>query len=145
MERPRMLVGGAALALLLVGVGGVQWYRSAAPPPPVVVTPPGAAQAQPAAGAPSPRPAAPRAAPAVPTADLRPPQPSPNAPPESGSMMVHVVGAVRHPGLYRLHPKARLADALHAAGGPRTGADLEAVNLASFVQDGEQVRVPTLA
>jgi competence protein ComEA len=59
--------------------------------------------------------------------------------------MVHVVGAVKKPGVYRLPPKARLMDAVHAAGGAKTGADLEAVNLASFVQDGEQIRVPALS
>ena len=60
-------------------------------------------------------------------------------------IMVHVVGAVRKPGVYRLASKARLIDAVHAAGGVKAGADLEAVNLASFAQDGEQIRVPTLA
>ena len=60
-------------------------------------------------------------------------------------IMVDVVGAVKKPGVYRLPPRARLADAVHAAGGPRVGADMEAVNLASFAQDGEQIRVPTLA
>jgi competence protein ComEA len=59
--------------------------------------------------------------------------------------VVHVVGAVRRPGVYRLRARARLMDAVHAAGGAKAGADLEAVNLASFVQDGEQIRVPTLA
>jgi competence protein ComEA len=44
-----------------------------------------------------------------------------------------------------LASKARLIDAVHAAGGVKAGADLEAVNLASFAQDGEQIRVPALA
>jgi competence protein ComEA len=55
---------------------------------------------------------------------------------------VHVAGAVRHPGLYRLAAGARIAAAVERAGGPRRGADLAAVNLAARVQDGQQVLVP---
>jgi competence protein ComEA len=55
---------------------------------------------------------------------------------------VHVAGAVRRPGLYRLPPGARIAAAIQRAGGPRRGADLSAVNLAARVQDGQQVLVP---
>jgi len=55
---------------------------------------------------------------------------------------VHVAGAVRRPGLYRLPPGARIAAAIQRAGGPRRGADLSAVNLAARIQDGQQVVVP---
>ena len=57
-------------------------------------------------------------------------------------LVVHVVGQVRRPGLVRLRPGARVADAITAAGGARTGADLTALNLARPVVDGEQVHVP---
>lgn len=56
---------------------------------------------------------------------------------------VHVVGAVRQPGLVRLPAGARVADAVDAAGGPAAQADLRGVNLARALLDGEQVVVPT--
>lgn len=57
-------------------------------------------------------------------------------------LLVHVVGAVRTPGLYRLDEGSRIDDAITAAGGPRPKAALEFVNLASPVADGQQVVVP---
>lgn len=64
-----------------------------------------------------------------------------SAAPEA-ELYVHVLGAVERPGLYVLHPGARVVDALAAAGGTVDGADLAAVNLARPVEDGEQVVVP---
>jgi competence protein ComEA len=66
---------------------------------------------------------------------------------ESGSaprpaLLVHVVGAVRRPGLYRLRDGARIADAVARAGGPTRKADLALVNLAAPLADGTQVVVP---
>jgi competence protein ComEA len=57
-------------------------------------------------------------------------------------VVIDVVGAVRRPGLYRLPAAARIADALAHAGGPTRKADLEQVNLAAPLVDGEQVVVP---
>ena len=47
-----------------------------------------------------------------------------------------MAGAVRSPGVYRLRDGERVQDAVHRAGGPRAGADLNAINLAAKVADG---------
>jgi competence protein ComEA len=57
-------------------------------------------------------------------------------------IVVHVVGAVRRPGLYALRKGARIADAVRRAGGTTRHADLEAINLAAPAEDGLQVVVP---
>ena len=57
-------------------------------------------------------------------------------------LMVHVVGAVRRPGLYRLVEGSRVADAVGRAGGATRRADLQGINLAAPVADGLQVVVP---
>jgi competence protein ComEA len=58
-------------------------------------------------------------------------------------LVVDVAGAVRHPGLYRLEQGTRIADAVAMAGGATARADIELVNLAAPLADGEQVVVPT--
>jgi competence protein ComEA len=55
---------------------------------------------------------------------------------------VHVAGAVRRPGLYRLSAHSRVAEALERAGGTLRRAELTEVNLAARVEDGQQVVVP---
>jgi competence protein ComEA len=63
----------------------------------------------------------------------------------SAAVVVHVAGAVRSPGVYRMRPGARIDDAVQRAGGPTRRADLGAVNLAAKVADGRQVLVPERA
>ncbi len=66
--------------------------------------------------------------------------PAPSATP--GPLHVDVAGAVQSPGVYRLSPDSIVADAIIAAGGPASDADLDRVNKAIAVQDGMQVYVP---
>ncbi len=67
---------------------------------------------------------------------------SPTAPASPSELYVHVAGEVRHPGVYRFRPGQRVIDAVQAAGGPRKRADLDALNLAALLTDGEQILVP---
>ena len=57
-------------------------------------------------------------------------------------LLVHVVGQVHRPGVVRLSPGARVLDAVHGAGGTKASADLQYLNLARPVADGEQIMVP---
>lgn len=57
-------------------------------------------------------------------------------------LTVHVAGAVRQPGLYRLPEGKRVADAVARAGGATAPADTAAINLAAPLADGMQVLVP---
>jgi competence protein ComEA len=62
-------------------------------------------------------------------------------PPPAG-LLVHVVGAVANPGLYRLPRGGRVYDAIAAAGGLSPDADLSKLpSLAGRLKDGEQVKV----
>ena len=71
---------------------------------------------------------------------LRPPRTAHAA--ASSKLVVDVAGAVRRPGLHELAPGTRIADAVAAAGGATAKADLNAVNLAAPIADGEQIVVP---
>lgn len=59
----------------------------------------------------------------------------------AGVLIVHVAGDVKNPGVYALKPGRRIVDAIHAAGGPRKQADLDSINLAAPLMDGQQIRV----
>ncbi len=65
------------------------------------------------------------------------------APVEAG-LYVHVAGAVREAGLYRLEVGDRVADAIALAGGFADDAARDGVNLARPVSDGEQIVVPVV-
>lgn len=60
----------------------------------------------------------------------------------AGDLVVHVAGAVREPGVYRLPAGSRVTQAIERAGGPRPGAAPDGINLAARLADGQQVVVP---
>lgn len=62
----------------------------------------------------------------------------------SGPMIVHVAGAVGHPGVVSVAAGARVTDAVAAAGGLRADADPDRVNLAAPLKDGERIAVPVI-
>ena len=57
-------------------------------------------------------------------------------------VVVHVAGDVREPGVYRLPPGSRVADAVRRAGGPTAAGAPDLINLAAELTDGQQVVVP---
>jgi competence protein ComEA len=105
------------VALLGVTLGGASlWYvRSLPRPIPVTAGAPGSDVPVPAASA-SPSPAV--------------------------VLLVDVAGWVRHPGVYEFEEGARVIDAIDAAGGARSGALLQSLNLAAPLTDGTQILVP---
>lgn len=80
-----------------------------------------------------------------PAGDGRAPTGGPQVIPAStagGGLVVHVAGAVRHPGVYRLRAGSRVRDALRRAGGAARDGNQDAVNLAAKLADGQQVVIP---
>ena len=71
--------------------------------------------------------------------------PSPSAPAPAGErtddVVVYVSGAVTSPGVLTLPASSRVIDAITAAGGATHEADLESINLARILVDGEHIRV----
>ena len=66
--------------------------------------------------------------------------PPPATPPVT--VTVHVAGQVVNPGVYAVPSGGRVADAVVAAGGTSTEADVEQLNLAARISDGERIYVP---
>lgn len=60
-----------------------------------------------------------------------------------GRIVVHITGAVQKTGILVLPEGARIADAINAAGGNTQNADLNEVNLAYVLQDGQKIYIPT--
>jgi len=137
--RPRLRIGvGAAVVLVLVVLGlaiavtALQPSHSLALPPAGDTTPSGppGASAGASAGA--------SGAPAVSLGGSGAGGTGKNA----SVVFVHVLGAVRAPGVYELPGGSRIVDAVSRAGGLADDADPAGVNLARVVVDGEQVRIP---
>ncbi|MBK6794096.1 MAG: helix-hairpin-helix domain-containing protein [Anaerolineales bacterium] len=65
-------------------------------------------------------------------------QPAPTKEP----IAVHIIGAVPRPGLYEFAEGSRVQDAIDAAGGLLTSANVDSVNLAALLEDGQQLDIP---
>ena len=61
---------------------------------------------------------------------------------QGSDVVVDVTGAVARPGVYRLPAGSRVEDAIRRAGGTAAAAELEAINRAARLADGQQVVVP---
>lgn len=150
MQDARTRIGVAIVAvaaIIVIGIGfAVKKLQS---PPPIVITSPSGTQASADPGPPMSlaAPAASALPTAAPASDSTPASPSlqPAVPPQSTSdlIYIHIAGAVKKPGLYTLAPGSRLFQAMKAAGGAKADADVNAINLAEKLSDGEKVYVPT--
>lgn len=63
---------------------------------------------------------------------------------ESTQIVVHVDGAVKTPGVYKLSAESRVSDAVTSAGGLTEDADTKKINLAAKVVDGQKLYVPLI-
>lgn len=126
--RPVAAGAGALLAVgVLVAVG--LSFLGAASPAPKLTLPRAEPGAAPADGSPAPAPGVPAAPPGAPA-----------TPPVT--VTVHVAGQVANPGVYAVPAGGRVADAVIAAGGTASEADVEQLNLAARLSDGERIYVP---
>ena len=73
--------------------------------------------------------------------EVTPPPPTPT--PKS-EIAVHVIGAVKSPGVYYLSTNARVHEAIEKAGGTTDQADIHSLNLAAKIRDGQQIDVPEI-
>jgi competence protein ComEA len=108
------LVGLVALLAVTLGGAGLWYVRSLPRPVEVAAAPSGGTASAPASASPSPE----------------------------VVVLVDVAGWVHRPGVYEFTEGARVIDAIDAAGGARSGALLEALNLAAPLTDGTQILVP---
>ena len=59
-----------------------------------------------------------------------------------GKIIVHIIGEVKNTGILILKEGARIADAIESAGGATEEADLNKINLAYTLKDGQKIYVP---
>jgi competence protein ComEA len=115
---------GVVVLVVVAVVAGVIWYRL------------GVGGGDDASAAPRARASEPSAATSAPPTSSTVPKGA------SAQIAVHVAGAVTTPGVVELDEGARVIDALEAVGGAHADADLDRLNLAAKVTDGERVFVP---
>jgi competence protein ComEA len=125
-DDPRVRIGALLLAALVAGVG---WYQLG-----VRGTTGAGATAPPSTTATSRAGAAPSTGTGVAGSTA-------TTTPAGGLLVVQIAGSVVHPGVVRIRAGARVIDAIKAAGGGLPGADLDRLNLAAKVVDGQRIAV----
>ena len=63
---------------------------------------------------------------------------------EEEKIVVHITGAVNKEGIVELQTGARIADAIEKAGGAKENTDIKNINLATILEDGMKVHIPTI-
>jgi len=116
---------GVVVLIGLAVIAGVIWYRIGI----------GGGRAGASSGAPA---AVATTAPSTTLADTTSSSSTKRA---SATIAVHVAGAVNHPGVVELRTGARVIDAVEAVGGALADGDLDRLNLAAKVTDGQRVYV----
>lgn len=64
---------------------------------------------------------------------------------EPKEIAIHITGEVENEGIVRLKEGARMADAVEAAGGTTNEANLELINLAYLLKDGQKIYIPKIS
>lgn len=145
--QPSALVGASALLVLILAIVGVRtaWAERAAEPVPVTSTSSLSVDAvqdtrEALAGGAEFEPTAESSASAASPTDGDAPPVAPLG--AAASAYVHVIGAVREPGVVQVPAGSRVSDVVETAGGLTGDADLSGINLARVVVDGERIWVP---
>ena len=60
------------------------------------------------------------------------------------TIKIHIAGAIKNPGIIELEENARIADAVEKAGGMTEEANIEKINLAYQVKDGQKIYIPSI-
>lgn len=63
---------------------------------------------------------------------------------EEEKIIIHITGAVNKEGIVELETNSRIADAIEKAGGAKENADLKNINLATILEDGMKIHIPTI-
>lgn len=63
---------------------------------------------------------------------------------EEEKIIIHITGAVNKEGIVELETNSRIADAIEKAGGVKENADLKNINLATILEDGMKIHIPTI-
>jgi len=63
---------------------------------------------------------------------------------EYEEMVLHIVGAVKNPGIVKIKEGSRIVDVIEAVGGITEDADTSKINLAYIVEDGQKIFIPSI-